>query len=203
MDAVWKKFRRGERHDSLRDLVPAAVRRVLRGAAPASELQQGDFWALRDVTFEIRKGDALGVIGHNGAGKSTLLKILLKSGTTVIFVSHHMDAVLSLCNSALLLDHGTVTVRGELMSVVGEYYKSGGQYKPKIFDQPRATTVDFSSTMGTDLVVAPGERIAFTHTIGEEGQRPHAWFLREPRGKGRRRHDVCAHARVLAEAQGR
>jgi lipopolysaccharide transport system ATP-binding protein len=44
----------------------------------APKNKESDFWALKDVTFDIKKGDAVGIIGKNGAGKSTLLKILSK-----------------------------------------------------------------------------------------------------------------------------
>jgi lipopolysaccharide transport system ATP-binding protein len=72
---VSKRFALGENFDSLRDLVPALARRVLR-RPPAVVKSARDFWALKDICLEVRKGETLGVIGHNGAGKSTMLKHL-------------------------------------------------------------------------------------------------------------------------------
>jgi len=75
MERVYKKFRKGEVYNSLRDLVPALTGRMFR----QQELTAGDkreFWALQDISFEVKRGNALAIIGNNGAGKSTILKIL-------------------------------------------------------------------------------------------------------------------------------
>ena len=72
---VWKRFCRTERHRALRDLIPSLVKRAVRAE---HELKKHEFWALKDVSLETRRGEALGIIGSNGAGKSTVLKLLTK-----------------------------------------------------------------------------------------------------------------------------
>ena len=60
-------------------------------------LRDGEFWAVNDVSFELRRGECLGLIGHNGAGKTTLLKML---------------------NGLIKPDAGSITIRGRVGALI-------------------------------------------------------------------------------------
>ena len=105
LEHIWKRYRIGAQHDSLRDAIPALLKRWLgrNGHTP----EEAEFWALQDVNFTVRKGETLGIIGHNGAGKSTILKLLSR---------------------IIRQTRGTATVRGRLAALI----ELGGGFHPDL-----------------------------------------------------------------------
>jgi lipopolysaccharide transport system ATP-binding protein len=75
---VGKYYRLGAtiQHDSMRDAIASGIKGLFGGRKQESTGRENGFWALKDVSFDLRAGEAIGIIGRNGAGKSTMLKVL-------------------------------------------------------------------------------------------------------------------------------
>jgi lipopolysaccharide transport system ATP-binding protein len=105
-EGVSKKFSLDLRH-SMTYGIRDTLRRLMGQQSPNGQLREGEFWAVKDVDFEMRKGESLGVMGINGSGKSTLLRIF---------------------NGVFPPDTGRVTIKGR----VGALIAAGAGFAPML-----------------------------------------------------------------------
>ena len=106
VEGVKKKFCRSLKRSMFYGMTDIA-RDLVGLQNPSETLRKDEFWSLDDISFEVKRGECLGIIGHNGAGKSTLLKML---------------------NGIILPDAGKITMTGK----VGTLIEVGAGFHPML-----------------------------------------------------------------------
>jgi len=96
LDNISKKFCRSREH-SMRYGLLDITKKALSNAPLPSDLREDEFWALKDISFSVQRGECLGIMGLNASGKSTLLKII---------------------SQVYQQTKGTVTTQGKIISVL-------------------------------------------------------------------------------------
>lgn len=95
VEGVSKKFCKNLKQSlayGFRDIYDSVI-----GKKPSLKLRKDEFWAIKDISFQVKRGECLGLIGHNGAGKSTLLKML---------------------NGLIRPDEGSIEMRGKVGALI-------------------------------------------------------------------------------------
>ncbi len=120
VDGVSKKFCRALKRSLWYGLKDAAADVIGRGGRLS--LRPDEFWAVKDVSFELRAGDCLGLVGRNGAGKTTLLKMLngvIKPDAGRIAIRGRVGALIALGAgfNPLLTGRENIYVNGSVLGI--------------------------------------------------------------------------------------
>lgn len=98
VEDVWKKFSLYP-NKTRKPLFGEYIRAILTGKTRNKIKRINEFWALREISFELKRGETLGIVGLNGAGKSTLLKVILgrtKPEKGIVTVNGKMGGLIEL-----------------------------------------------------------------------------------------------------------
>ncbi len=137
VESVSKKFCRTLKRSlwyGVRDIGSELIGRKVNH----NQLRQDEFWAVKDVSFELKRGECLGLIGHNGAGKSTLLKMvngLIKPDQGSICMKGRIGALIELGAgfNPILTGRENIYVNGQILG-----------FTKKEIDQKFEAIVEFS-----------------------------------------------------------
>ncbi len=123
----------------------------LRQATGAAGRRTRDFWAVRDVSFEVSRGETLGIIGHNGAGKSTILKLLSRITTPT---------------------QGTITLNGRLAALI----EVGSGFHPELTGRENIFLSGSILGMRRREIAAKLDRIVEFAGVGPFIDMPVKWY---------------------------